>query len=190
MKRIPTQIVKDRSRRLTKLFESFTPYTSYIGQTLPVWFDIETSIDHSNPLLIQSVGHTKAYVKVLVPYQDQLPGSCYEVEIIKADRFHIEGRIKRMIYPPNMHLQKTPVLASGGSSNSNSSSGSANGRSKTTATTLATIEEDYGDHQVVADSKKGPRSSGSSSNMRPYMLMTGVAVAFWLIAQRGSRVHS
>ena len=33
MKRIPTQIVKDRSRRLTKLFESFNPYANFPGNT-------------------------------------------------------------------------------------------------------------------------------------------------------------
>eukprot|EP01033_Poteriospumella_lacustris_P002515 gene2515-1823_t len=41
MKRVPTNIVKDRSRRLTKLFESIVPYTYLVGQTVKVWFDVE-----------------------------------------------------------------------------------------------------------------------------------------------------
>ena len=87
MKRIPTKIVKDRSRRLTRLFESFHPYESYVHQTLRVWFCTEVSDDS------RSVGHTKSYVKVLVPLDGNLPGRHYYVKITGASRFHIEGEI-------------------------------------------------------------------------------------------------
>jgi hypothetical protein len=43
MKRIPTQIVKNRSRKLTKLFESFTPYTTLVGQTMQVDVFVESN---------------------------------------------------------------------------------------------------------------------------------------------------
>ena len=92
MKRIPTQIVKDRSRRITSLFQSFTPYTQYVGRDVQVWFDIEVSADGRH-----SVGHTKAYVKVLVPYDESLPGTSYMVHIDSCDRFHIEGKATKMI---------------------------------------------------------------------------------------------
>lgn len=49
------QIVKDRSRRLTKLFESFTPYLDLVGTTVPVWFDLEVSVS-SDGKQEQSVG--------------------------------------------------------------------------------------------------------------------------------------
>lgn len=102
MKRIATQIVKDRSRRLTKLFESFTPYTGFIGQTVTVWFDIEVSDDKRH-----AVAHTKGYVKVLVPYQDNLPGSCYLVKVHSAQRFHIEGDLVSLVQVSNMSIQQT-----------------------------------------------------------------------------------
>ena len=43
MRRLPTQIVKERSRRLTKLFERFQPHSHLLGQVIPVWFDIDVS---------------------------------------------------------------------------------------------------------------------------------------------------
>ena len=88
MKRINTQIVKDRSRRLTKLFESFEPYTHFPGQTLDVWFNIEVSEDGAH-----SVGHTKGYVKVLVPLDPSLPGKRRKVLIKSCSRFHITGSV-------------------------------------------------------------------------------------------------
>jgi threonylcarbamoyladenosine tRNA methylthiotransferase CDKAL1 len=105
MKRINTQIVKERSRKLTKLFESFDPYRDYIDQSLPVYFDIEVS-DNG----IHCVGHTKSYVKVLVPYRDDLPGSCHLVKIHSAQRFHVEGDLVHEIYPSNyLRMQKSVV---------------------------------------------------------------------------------
>jgi threonylcarbamoyladenosine tRNA methylthiotransferase CDKAL1 len=88
MKRIKTDIVKNRSRRLTKLFESFTPYTHLPGKRVQVWFNTEISDDGR-----QSVGHTKHYVKVLVPMDPALPGTSYMVDISACQRFHIEGTV-------------------------------------------------------------------------------------------------
>lgn len=88
MKRINTQIVKNRSRRLTTIFESFQPYENYLGRTMNVYFNIEVSDDGQH-----SVGHSKAYVKVLVPFDANLPGTCYMVEVISVHRFHVVGRI-------------------------------------------------------------------------------------------------
>jgi len=117
MKRIPTQIVKDRSRRLTKLFESFTPYEELVGQTVKVWFDIEISDDKRH-----AVGHTKAYVKVLVPYQDGLPGSCYLVNIQARQRFHIEGELVSLVHVSNLQEQqsRSPVSPATGAVSSSS----------------------------------------------------------------------
>jgi len=88
MKRIKTQDVKNRSRRLTTLFESFTPYTHLPNQVVKVWFGNEISEDGEH-----SVGHTKGYVKVLVPLDNKLPGTFGHVLVDAAKRFHVEGRI-------------------------------------------------------------------------------------------------
>merc|ERR1719498_1476890 len=70
MKRISTQIVKERSRRLTSLFEKIEPYGRLVGKTLKVLFSMELSEDGAH-----SVAHSKSYVKVLVPYSEDLHGS-------------------------------------------------------------------------------------------------------------------
>ena len=82
MRRLPTQIVvKERSRRLTKFFESFQPHSHLLDQVIPVWFDIvvseftrvgqqEDGEEESGPKIgakvakKKSVGHSKAYTKV------------------------------------------------------------------------------------------------------------------------------
>ena len=75
--------MKERSRRLTKLFESFQPHSHLLDQVIPIWFDIEVSEftrvveedgeygeEESGPKIgtkvakKQSVGHSKAYTKV------------------------------------------------------------------------------------------------------------------------------
>ena len=86
MKRIDTQVVKNRSRRLTTLFESFTPYAHLPGKTVMVYFNTEVSDDGGH-----SVGHTKSYVKVLVPLDPSLPGKTKLVELRQFKRFHVEG---------------------------------------------------------------------------------------------------
>ncbi|OWY92905.1 MiaB-like tRNA modifying enzyme, partial [Phytophthora megakarya] len=56
MKRVPTQVVKNRSRKLTKLFETFEPYTHHVGTTQKVWVNTEVSDDKK-----YTVAHTKNY---------------------------------------------------------------------------------------------------------------------------------
>lgn len=109
MPKVPTHVVKDRSRRMTRLFEGFSPYAGMEGQevdvsttqysprgvrrdgggstplpfpshltpphgsttsTHQVWVNSEVSQDGRH-----SVGHTKAYVKVLLPRDPALVGT-------------------------------------------------------------------------------------------------------------------
>ncbi|KAF1774488.1 Methylthiotransferase/radical SAM-type protein [Phytophthora cactorum] len=71
MKRVPTQVVKNRSRKLTKLFETF---------------------DHTRTMWKYTVAHTKNYTKVLLPRDDSLIGCTAEVRVLTAARFHIQIR--------------------------------------------------------------------------------------------------
>ena len=88
MKRIATQTVKERSRKLTILSEGFNPYARLVGKILKVLFSAELSEDGAH-----SVAHSKSYVKVLVPYKDDLVGSVAYVNIEKCYRFHIVGKL-------------------------------------------------------------------------------------------------
>ncbi|RYG63743.1 radical SAM protein, partial [archaeon] len=76
MKRLDTQLVKSRSRKLTALFETMRPFENMHGAELPVWFGLEVSEDRAH-----SVGHSKGYVKVLVPLDPDLPGTCHRVRV-------------------------------------------------------------------------------------------------------------
>lgn len=94
MKRIKTQIVKERSRKISLLFNSFTPYEKYVGRTERVWFGLEITDQASEKgQQGRSVGHTKSYVKVIVDYDALLPGTDHLVAITSCKRFHIEGTI-------------------------------------------------------------------------------------------------
>jgi threonylcarbamoyladenosine tRNA methylthiotransferase CDKAL1 len=88
MKRVPTQIVKNRSRRITKLFDSFDPYPLLVGTIQKVWINTEVSDDQK-----YTVGHTKNYTKVLLERDDLLMGSMVDVKITSSARFHVIGEI-------------------------------------------------------------------------------------------------
>ncbi|CAI5467871.1 unnamed protein product [Closterium sp. Yama58-4] len=72
MPKVPSAEVKQRSRALTALIESFTPYTNLLGTTQRVWIT-DVAADKT-----KLVGHTDSYVQVLVPPDDvaldKLPG--------------------------------------------------------------------------------------------------------------------
>lgn len=90
MPKVPSQQVKDRSRRLTRLFESFNPYAGMEDTSGPVtvWFNRERSADGQH-----AVGHTKAYVKVLVPWEEGREGVVGQVKIVGVARWHVWGEM-------------------------------------------------------------------------------------------------
>ncbi|XP_073020935.1 uncharacterized protein [Primulina eburnea] len=60
MKKVPSNIVKKRSRELTAVFESFTPYIGMESKIERIWItDVATDGTHL-------VGHTKGYIQLLV----------------------------------------------------------------------------------------------------------------------------
>ena len=59
-----------------------------------MWFSTEISEDGHH-----SVGHTKGYVKVLVPLDNNLPGLVKYVKINSSKRFHVEGEIVENVNP-------------------------------------------------------------------------------------------
>ncbi|CAI5743320.1 unnamed protein product [Hyaloperonospora brassicae] len=94
MKRVPTQVVKNRSRKLTKLFETFEPYTHLVNTTQKVWVNTEVSDDKK-----YTVAHTKNYTKVLLPRDDSLIGCAAEVRVLSAARFHVTGEVISRFQP-------------------------------------------------------------------------------------------
>ncbi|XP_064112548.1 threonylcarbamoyladenosine tRNA methylthiotransferase-like [Macrobrachium nipponense] len=86
MKRIPTKEVKNRSRQLTDVFQSYRPYDHKLGEKQVV---LVTEEAHDKEHL---VGHNKYYEQVLVPKCDEYLGKMVEVEIIETGKHYMRGR--------------------------------------------------------------------------------------------------
>jgi len=87
MRKVPTSEVKKRSRELTNIFESFTPYVGMEGRIERVWIT-DTAADG-----IHLVGHTKSYVQVLIMAPDSMLGTSVEVKITSVSRWSVFGDI-------------------------------------------------------------------------------------------------
>ncbi|KAG8389665.1 hypothetical protein BUALT_Bualt01G0002500 [Buddleja alternifolia] len=87
MKKVPSNIVKKRSRELTTIFESFTPYVGMEGKVERIWItDIATDGTHL-------VGHTKGYIQVLVVGPESLLGTSAMAKITSIGRWSVFGEV-------------------------------------------------------------------------------------------------
>jgi threonylcarbamoyladenosine tRNA methylthiotransferase CDKAL1 len=94
MKRVDTKVVKDRSRRITKLFESYTCHDSLLGSIQTVWLrDFEEGRAKD-----QMIGHTKNFAKVILPRKEELIGGSVTVRIVETHKWHVVGEF--YIPPP------------------------------------------------------------------------------------------
>jgi hypothetical protein len=120
MKRVKTQIVKQRSKEMTALIDTFDPYAGMEGQVQMAWVNTEISPDGRH-----IVGHTKNYTKILIPrytaptddgggaltepLDDQLQGAKVEVKFVSVARWHIVGELLRVLVPPDNSHVRTAV---------------------------------------------------------------------------------
>jgi len=92
MARLPTHIVKSRSKRLTDLFLSYCPYASpsRVGHTYRNVLVSEISHDGKH-----LVGHNKAYEQILLRRdsleEGDLMGTMVDVEIVSVSKFSMTG---------------------------------------------------------------------------------------------------
>lgn len=87
MKKVPSNIVKKRSRELTAIFESFTPYVGMEGKIERILItDIATDGTHL-------VGHTKGYIQVLMVGPGSMLGSSAMVKITSVGRWSVFGDV-------------------------------------------------------------------------------------------------
>ncbi|KAL4183326.1 hypothetical protein AMTRI_Chr11g97630 [Amborella trichopoda] len=87
MKKVPSRTVKNRSRELTSVFESFTPYHGMEGRIEKIWIT-ETATDG-----IYLVGHTKGYIQVLVVAPKSMLGTSTYVKITSVGRWSVFGDV-------------------------------------------------------------------------------------------------
>lgn len=87
MKRIPANLVKTRTKRLTDLFNSYEPYANRCGQEYTV---LVTDISHDKKYY---VGHNKFYEQILVPMKTKLLGKSVRVRITAVTKFSMIGEL-------------------------------------------------------------------------------------------------
>ncbi|XP_066349158.1 uncharacterized protein [Miscanthus floridulus] len=87
MKKVPSNEVKKRSRELTSVFESFSPYQGMEGKVERIWIT-EIATDG-----VHLVGHTKGYIQVLVIAPDSLLGTSANVKITSVGRWSVFGYV-------------------------------------------------------------------------------------------------
>ncbi|XP_071548928.1 threonylcarbamoyladenosine tRNA methylthiotransferase [Panulirus ornatus] len=86
MQRVPTKEVKNRTRRLTEVFQSYHPYDHKLGEKQTV---LVTEEAHDRE---HWVGHNRYYEQVLVPKDENFWGKLVEVEIIETGKHYMQGR--------------------------------------------------------------------------------------------------
>lgn len=87
MPRIPPPEVKQRTKRISELFQSYHPYTHKMGTRHQV---LVTEISHDKQYF---VAHNKSYDQVLVPKDEDLMGKMVEVEIVETGKHYMKGRL-------------------------------------------------------------------------------------------------
>lgn len=91
-KRVDTKEVKRRSTEVTNLFKSYSNYDNLKDSILRVWV-----FDHADegkpPGDNYMVGHTKSYVKVIIPREEHVIGKQVLVKITNIYKWHVEGQI-------------------------------------------------------------------------------------------------
>ncbi|CAD7015249.1 unnamed protein product [Ceratitis capitata] len=87
MQRIPANLVKKRTKRLTDLFNSYSPYEGRKGEQYTV---LVTEISHDKQ---HYVGHNKSYEQVLLPMRDNLLGTAVRVRITDTSKFSMSAEI-------------------------------------------------------------------------------------------------
>lgn len=108
MRRVPNGVAKARSRRLTRFFESLNPHERLMGETIDVWVNTEATPE-SKYSERHTVGHTKSYVKVLLPFDAELEGCRVTAQVTEVHRWHVVARVlscRPIVSPPTPAVEE------------------------------------------------------------------------------------
>ncbi|XP_067857709.1 threonylcarbamoyladenosine tRNA methylthiotransferase [Heptranchias perlo] len=86
MEQVPAQVKKQRTRELSQLFQSYTPYDHKVAERQHVLIT-EESFDGQ-----YYVAHNKFYEQVLVPKQPEFLGKMIEVDIYEAGKHFMKAK--------------------------------------------------------------------------------------------------
>ncbi|XP_048332265.2 uncharacterized protein LOC125423073 isoform X2 [Ziziphus jujuba] len=105
MKKVPSTVVKKRSRELTSVFEAFTPYNGMEGRVERIWIT-EIATDR-----VHLVGHTKGYVQVLVVAPESMLGTSAMVRITSVGRWSVFGEVLETIQLTHNHTAQSKGMS-------------------------------------------------------------------------------
>lgn len=91
MKRIPTQIVKNRSRKLSQLFDSYQPYGEDSSTKSRVGKVYEVLVTEESSDKKYYVGHNEFYEQILVPKSSVFLGRMIQVKIVSTGKWWMMG---------------------------------------------------------------------------------------------------
>ena len=95
MKRVPTHIVKERTREVSALFASYRTHAHLLHT---VHDCLVTEVAHDG---VSLVAHTKGYVQVLLPQGEPAwMGSELRVRITETSKFYVRGEVLEVLRAP------------------------------------------------------------------------------------------
>jgi len=114
MKRVPTHVVKERTRELSALFNSYTTFDTLLNTTLEVLVTDSTAVSRPGATP-QLIAHDKGYVQVLLPYVPEHMGCWLQVRVTHTSKFHVLATVLRVLRPPpsSASADKATVDAAG-----------------------------------------------------------------------------
>lgn len=98
MPRIPAQQVKKRTKAVSELFQSYTPYDHKLGETQNV---LVTEVSHDKQYF---VGHNECYDQVLVPKDEYLIGKLVQVKITETGKHFMKCSLLKNVIRPDVPL--------------------------------------------------------------------------------------
>ncbi|KAL1495882.1 hypothetical protein AB1Y20_014526 [Prymnesium parvum] len=106
MKRVPTHVVKERSREVSAFFASYTSHEHLLDSKQQVLVtDIASDGKHY-------VAHTKGYVQVLLAAHASLMGATALVRVTEVAKFYVRGHVLEIIHQPPRSLLADGQVAS------------------------------------------------------------------------------
>jgi hypothetical protein len=101
MKRVPTDVVKARSREISIEVDSWTDAYIHLVGSIHRCCIVDTAADG-----VSLVGHNKTYAQVLLPAEapdgsGNLMGCVVEAKIVSASRWSVKGQVLKVLYRPS-----------------------------------------------------------------------------------------
>ena len=94
MPRVPTHLVKARTREASLLFKSYRTLDRLAGTEQTV---LVTEIAHDGTSL---VGHTKGYVQVILPHVPAHMGCTLRVKVVEVGKFFVTAEVLAVLHKP------------------------------------------------------------------------------------------